>query len=81
VGPDFEVHRQVVESVSVLFELYDGDSGSYVASGSPGEQVPTGWLLTAAKFEVQWPTDAERAALVRSHFGARRLRSTGAWPG
>jgi putative transposase len=35
--------------------------------------VPTGWLLTAAKFEVQWPTDAERAALVRSHFGARRF--------
>jgi putative transposase len=73
VGPDFEVHRQVVESVSVLFDLYDGDSGSYVASGSPGEQVPTGWLVTAAKFEVGWPTDAERAALVRSHFGARRF--------
>jgi putative transposase len=73
VGPDFEVHRQVVESVSVLFDLYDGDSGSYVASGSPGEQVPTGWLVTAAKFEVEWPADAERAALVRSHFGARRF--------
>src|SRR4030081_2743979 len=58
VGRDFEVHRQLVESISVLFDLfdlYDGD-GSYVASGSPGEQVPTGWLLTAAKFEVQWPT-------------------------
>jgi putative transposase len=26
VGPDFETHRPAVESVSVLFELYDGDA-------------------------------------------------------
>jgi putative transposase len=28
--------------------------------------------VTAAEFEVEWPTDPDRAALVRSHFGARR---------
>lgn len=72
VGADFELHRAVVESVSVLFELYDGDAGSYVATGSPGAQLPTGWMVTAAKFEVEWPTDEDRARLVRSHFGARR---------
>lgn len=73
IGPDFEVHRAAVESVSVLFELYDGSAGSYEATGSPGTELPSGWTVTAAKFEVQWPHDAERAALVRSHFGARRL--------
>ena len=26
VGADFEAHRAAVESVSVLFELYDGDA-------------------------------------------------------
>jgi putative transposase len=72
VGADFEPHRAVVESVSVLFELYDGDAGSYAATGSPGVQLPTGWMVTAAKFEVQWPSDEDRAGLVRSHFGARR---------
>jgi putative transposase len=72
VGTDFEPHRAAVESVSVLFELYDGDAGSYAATGSPGAQLPTGWMVTAAKFEVQWPAEQERAALVRSHFGARR---------
>jgi putative transposase len=73
VGADFEVHRQLVESVSVLFELYDGDTASYVTTGGPGVKLPSGWLVTAAKFEVQWPTEPERAALVRSHFGARRF--------
>jgi putative transposase len=72
VGVDFEVHRAAVESVSVLFALYDGDAASYADSGSPGVELPTGWSLTAAKFEVQWPADPARAALVRSHFGARR---------
>jgi putative transposase len=61
-----------VESVSVLFELYDGDADSYLAAGSPGTQLPSGWMVTAAKFEVAWPCDQERAGLVRSHFGARR---------
>jgi len=73
VGADFEVHRAVVEAVSVLFELYDGDAASYTASGSPGEPLPTGWLVTAAKFEVDWPAEDEQRALVRSHFGARRF--------
>jgi putative transposase len=73
VGPDFEVQRQRVESVSVLFGLYSGDADSYATSGSPGAKLPTGWLLTAAKFEVEWPAEPARAALVRSHFGARRF--------
>jgi len=73
VGAGFETHRLVVEAVSVLFELYEGDAASYTASGSPGEPLPTGWLVTAAKFEVDWPTEAARAALVRSYFGARRF--------
>ena len=72
VGVDFEVHRAAVESVSVLFDLYR-DAAGYAASGSPGETLPTGWMVTAAKFEVEWPADADRAALVRSHFGARRF--------
>ena len=73
VGADFEVHRPVVESVSVLFELYNGVAEGYAATGSPGEPLPTGWVVTAAKFEVEWPTEPDRAALVRSHFGARRF--------
>jgi putative transposase len=72
VGADFEAHRAAVESVSVLFDLYDGDAGSYAGSGSPGAQVSSGWTVTAAKFEVEWPCDENRAGLVRSHFGARR---------
>jgi len=72
VGADFEAHRGVVESVSVLFDLYDGDAGEYAATGSPSEQVPSGWTVTAAKFEVDWPTDPEQCALIRSRFGARR---------
>ena len=73
VGVDFEVHRSAVASVSVVFELYDGDAASYTASGSPGEKLSTGWMVTAAKFEVEWPADPDRSALVRSHFGARRF--------
>ncbi|MGH3555762.1 MAG: IS607 family element RNA-guided endonuclease TnpB, partial [Mycobacterium sp.] len=71
VGVDFGAYRLAVESVSVVFELYDGDAASYAARGSPGEKLSTGWLVTAAKFEVEWPADEERRALVRSHFGAR----------
>jgi putative transposase len=72
VGADFEAHRAAVEVVSVLFDLYDGDADHYAQTGSPGASLPSGWMVTAAKFEVQWPTEPERAALVRSHFGARR---------
>ncbi|ARV85469.1 MULTISPECIES: IS607 family element RNA-guided endonuclease TnpB [Mycobacterium] len=72
VGADFESHRAVVESVSVLFKLYDGDAAGYAVNGSLGAEVASGWLVTAAKFEVEWPAEPERAALVRSHFGARR---------
>jgi putative transposase len=73
VGADFELHRSAVESVSVLFDLYDGDAANYVVTGSPGEKLSTGWLVTAAKFEVEWPADEQRRALVCSHFGARRF--------
>jgi putative transposase len=72
VGRDFEVHRPAVESVSVLFDLYCGDAADYAADGRPGDPVPTGWIVTAAKFEVEWPTDHERCRAIRSHFGARR---------
>jgi putative transposase len=72
VGTDFEPYRPVVESVSVLFELYGGDAASYAVAGTPVEKLPTGWLVTAAKFEVEWPAGEEQRALVRSHFGGRR---------
>lgn len=58
VGGDFEAHRAAVESVSVLFRLFDGT-----------QEVSSGWALTAARFEVEWPSDP---SVVRSHFGARR---------
>jgi putative transposase len=66
VGADCEVHRAAVESVSVLFDLYDGDGEGYAAAGSPGLQVSSGWMVTAAKFEVEWPADPDRGGLVRS---------------
>ena len=72
VGADFEAHRLAVESVSVLFDLYDGDAVRYAQTGSPGAPLPTGWTVTAAKFEVEWPAEPAAARLVRSHFGARR---------
>lgn len=72
VGANFESCRSAVESVSVLFDLYAGDGHRYVSSGGPGEPVPTGWMVTGAQFEVEWPANEERARLVRSHFGGRR---------
>src|SRR5699024_6115048 len=66
VGPNFEAHRSAVEAVSVLFKLFDDTDGELV-------EVPSGWTVTAAKFEVEWPTERDRSALVRSHFGARRF--------
>lgn len=63
---DFETHRVEVESVSVLFELYEVRDGEVV-------QVPSGWSLRGATFEVEWPKDEARAALVRSHLGAPRF--------
>lgn len=72
VGAGFEAHRAAVESVSVLFDLYDGGADYYAQKGAPGAPLPTGWTVRAAKFEVEWPAEPQRAALVRSHFGARR---------
>ena len=60
---DFEQYRAAVESVSVLFQLWD----------DAGEQVPSGWTMTGASFEVEWPKDPRKASLIRSHFGARRV--------
>ena len=56
----------------MLFELYRGDGGGYAATGVLGEKLASGWMVTAAKFEVDWPSDVARSGLVRSHFGARR---------
>jgi putative transposase len=64
LGPGFEVHRAAVKAVSVLFKLYDDE----------GNQVRSGWMVTGARFEVEWPEDR---GLVSSHFGARRYASTG----
>lgn len=68
VGDDFESHRAVVESVSVLFKLFHHYGGRDKLTSAP-----TGWTVTGARFEVCWPDDPERASLVRSHFGARRF--------
>lgn len=55
--------RACVEPVTVLYEAVTDD----------GFAIPTGWRATAAKFEVEWPTDPGAAAAVRSHVGARRF--------
>jgi len=60
---DFEAHREAVESVSVLFRCFDDH----------GTEVPSGWVLTGATFEVEWPKEPERQLLIWSHFGARRF--------
>ncbi|EQD68246.1 transposase, partial [mine drainage metagenome] len=60
---DFERYRKDVESISVLFKLYD----------DAGKSVPSGWTLTGATFEVEWPKDPQVASSIRSHFGARRF--------
>ena len=54
MGSDFETRSVAVESVSVLFDLFDGDGVGYPA-GLPGERVPSGWLVSGAKSEVEWP--------------------------
>ena len=56
---EFESHRAAVEAVTVLFGLFTDD----------GVPAPSGWTVTGASFEVQWPREPP---LVRSHFGARR---------
>lgn len=65
-GPDFEIHRGEVESVSVLFKLYDNSDLDLV-------EVTSGWRVTAIKYEVEWPREHERTSLIRSHFGACRF--------
>jgi putative transposase len=43
-------------------------------SGMPPKfTIPDGWVARGFEFEVEWPDDATRAALIRSHFGARRV--------
>ena len=60
---DFELYRDAVESVSVLFQLCD----------DTGEKVATGWTVTGACFEIEWPKDQQKVSGIRSHFGARRV--------
>jgi putative transposase len=60
---DVDAHREAVESVSVLFRCFDDD----------GTEVPSGWVLTGAIFEVEWPRKPERRSRIWSHFGARRF--------
>ena len=79
IGSDFEDHRAAVESVSVLFELYAGDAEGFIATGELGTRLPTGWTVTAAKFEVEWPGEADRCAAVRSNSVLGARRSTGVW--
>jgi putative transposase len=62
-GDSFEIHRLAVEAVSVLFQMYEQVSDGLL------REVPSGWQITAAKFEVEWPA---AASAVSSHFGARR---------
>jgi len=60
---DFESHRSVIEGISVLFKLFTDD----------GTKVPSGWMVTGATFEVEWPKEQERQLFIWSHFGARRF--------
>ena len=64
VGDD-ESFRQKVESVSVLFKLRDNGDCALVA-------VPSGWSVTGAKVNVEWPHETERVSLIHSHFSVRR---------
>ena len=79
VGADFEPHRVAVEAVSTLFALYSGDAAGYAEAGELGCWLPTGWSITAAKFELQWPADPARRSVIRAHFGARRKAFGGRW--
>jgi len=51
---NFDAHREAVESVSVLFRCFDDQ----------GTEVPSGWVLTGATFEVEWPRGPERQSLI-----------------
>jgi hypothetical protein len=77
VGGDFEGHRAAVESVSVLFELYSGDAQGFMATGELREPVPSGWTVTAANFEVEWPTDPDRCG---PRGGGRVVNCLAAYP-
>jgi putative transposase len=74
VGADFETHRAAVEAVSVLFKLFDDRGGELV-------EVPSGWMVTAAKFEVDGPpkrTGRRWCGRISVPAGSP---STGAWHG
>jgi putative transposase len=80
VGVEFEAHRAAVESVSVLFELYDGDADGYTAMGCLGEKLPTGWTVTAASSRSTGPATRigrRRCGRISARAGSR---STGVWP-
>jgi putative transposase len=60
---DFDACREAVESVSVLFRCFNDH----------GTEVPSGWVVNGATFEVEWPREPERRSCIWSHFGARRF--------
>ncbi len=51
---DFEAHRAAVEAVTVWFGLCTDD----------GAPAPSGWTVTGASFEVQWPKESPPVATV-----------------
>ncbi len=69
-------HRPVVESVSVLFELYDGDANSYAATGAKPNCRRAG-MVTAAKLRSRFADLPARAGRRQLHSALRRKLSTG----
>jgi len=57
---DFDARREAVESVSVLFRCFDDH----------GTELPSGWVVTGATFDVEWPREPER----------RSWLPAGCWP-
>jgi putative transposase len=49
--------------MSVLFRCFDDQ----------GTEVPSGWVVTGATCEVEWPREPARRSRIWSHFGARRF--------
>jgi len=59
---DFKTHQRAIESISVLFSLERDD----------GKQLPSPWVCLGARFEVEWPTEPQLVAQIRSHFAGLR---------
>ena len=63
IGDNFEIYRKKVESVSVLFKLFN-------IADCKIKGLLARWVVTGARFEVEWPKDP---STVLSHFGASRF--------